>query len=211
MKMEDTMSYKKEEQFNALSHGVGIVLGIIGCYILLDQNSNKTTYATVSLVVYSCAIIILFTASTFYHAVSKVHTKKKLRIVDHISIYILIAGTYTPVALITLVNGNGWLIFYTVWGIAAVGALLKLFFTGKFEFISLLLYVIMGWLVVLDFDNLIDYVSSKGIQLLILGGAFYTIGIIFYAVRRIPYNHLIWHFFVLGGAISHWFFILTLI
>jgi len=106
-----------------------------------------------------------------------------------------------------LINGKGWTIFYAVWGITAFGTLLKLFFTGRFEILSLVLYLAMGWLVVYDFNNLLDYTSPLGIRLLILGGAFYTLGIIFYAIDKIPYNHFIWHLFVLGGAVSHWMMI----
>lgn len=208
--MEQKM-YEQEERWNALSHAVGILLGIIGSVLLLYHNMDKTPYATISLVIYGFSIVLLFTASTCYHAVNSPDLKRKLRILDHISIYILIAGTYTPVTLITLVQGDGWSIFYTVWGIALVGALLKLFFTGKFEIISLLLYVLMGWLIVIDIDDVLTYVSPMGIKLLALGGIFYTVGIVFYAIRKIPYNHLIWHFFVLGGAISHFFFVMTLI
>ena len=144
---------------------------------------------------------------TLYHSVSKSDIKRKLRIIDHISIYLLIAGTYTPVALITLQNGNGWLVFYIVWGIAALGTLLKIFYTGKFEFLSLVFYLAMGWLIVIDFQNLLAHTTVIGLRLLFLGGAFYTLGIIFYAWKRLPYNHFIWHLFVLGGAISHWLFI----
>ncbi|QLG44141.1 PAQR family membrane homeostasis protein TrhA [Costertonia aggregata] len=206
--VEKKSSYHQEERLNSLSHALGILLGIIGLYFLLDKHAPKSPYATLSILIYGVSVILLFTASTLYHSVSNVKLKRKLRVLDHISIYFLIAGTYTPVALITLVNGNGWSIFYTVWGIAAIGTLLKLFFTGKYEYISLLLYLIMGWLIVLDFRSLLEQTTSLGMQLLMLGGAFYTIGIVFYAIRKIPYNHLIWHFFVLGGAISHYFLIL---
>jgi len=205
--MAKSLSYKSEEKLNAISHGIGIVLGIVGLYFLLMENGNKTTFAIHSIIVYSLSIIVLFTASTLYHSVANFDLKKKLRILDHISIYLLIAGTYTPVALITLEPVNGWLIFYIVWGFAAIGTILKIFFTGKYEVISLLLYLAMGWLIVLDFQSLLENTSKMGVQLLMLGGAFYTIGIVFYTWRRIPYNHLIWHFFVLGGAISHWLFI----
>lgn len=197
----------KEERFNAISHGVGAVLAIVGLFILLSANTCKSAYATFAIIIYSISLIIMLTMSTVYHAVDDKVWKRRTRILDHINIYYLIAGTYTPVALITLVNGNGWLIFFIVWGIAAIGTILKLFFTGKFEIVSLLLYLAMGWLIVFDFQNLVDNTSELGIQLLMLGGLFYTIGILFYAVRRIPYNHFIWHLFVLGGAISHWFFI----
>ncbi|WP_411031035.1 PAQR family membrane homeostasis protein TrhA [Spongiimicrobium sp. 3-5] len=201
------LSYQEEERLNALSHGFGALLGIIGFFILLERNTNKSDFATASIIIYSLSLVMLFSASTLYHSVSKVSLKQRLRILDHISIYFLIAGTYTPVALITLVEGNGWLIFYLVWGIAAVGTVLKLFFTGRFEYVSLLLYLAMGWLIAFDFQNLREVISTLGIQLLFLGGFFYTLGIVFYAIRKIPYNHLIWHFFVLGGAISHWLMI----
>ncbi|WP_437372094.1 PAQR family membrane homeostasis protein TrhA [Maribacter litoralis] len=197
----------KEERFNAISHGVGAILAIVGLFILLSANTYKSSYATFAIIIYSISLISMLMMSTVYHAVDDKVWKMRTRILDHINIYYLIAGTYTPVALITLVNGNGWLIFFIVWGIAAIGTILKLFFTGKFEMVSLLLYLAMGWLIVFDFQNLVDNTSELGIQLLMLGGLFYTIGILFYAVRRIPYNHFIWHLFVLGGASSHWFFI----
>jgi len=199
--------FYQEEKLNTISHGLGALLAMIGMFLLFSQNSNKTEYAWISILIYSLTLISMFGVSAVYHY-SKNHTiKKKLRILDHINIYFLIAGTYTPVVLITLLNGNGWTILYAVWGIAAFGMLYKLFYTGKYEFISLLLYVAMGWLIVLDFDNLIDYTPALGIRLLFLGGAFYTLGIIFYAIERIRYNHFIWHLFVLGGAISHWLMI----
>jgi hemolysin III len=205
--MNEKLSYKTEEKLNAVSHGLGIILGIFGLFFLLTQNTQKTTYATLSILIYSFCFILLFTASTLYHSVSNFNLKQKFRVIDHISIYLLIAGTYTPVALINLEAGNGWLIFYIVWAFAGIGTILKIFFTGKFEVISLLLYLAMGWLIVLDFQNLLDNTSTMGTQLLFLGGAFYTLGIVFYAWKRIPYNHFIWHLFVLGGAISHWLFI----
>lgn len=199
--------HDREEKLNALSHGIGVVLGLVGLVLLLVNNSNKSPYDRISIIIYSLSIILLFAASTVYHYVSNPKLKEKLRILDHVCIYLLIAGTYTPVALITLVHGNGWTIFYTVWGIAAVGMFLKLFFTGKYEMVSLLLYLAMGWLIVLDFQNLMGQTSLLGLSFLMAGGLFYTLGIVFYAVQRIPYNHLIWHFFVLGGCISHWLFI----
>jgi len=201
------LNYHKEEKLNAISHAIGILLGIVGFFLLLKFDTQKTQYSTISLVVYSISIILLFLASTLYHYISTQSVKMKLRVLDHICIYYLIAGTYTPVALITLEEGNGWLIFYTVWCIAIAGTILKLFFTGKFEVLSLILYLFMGWLIVFDFQNLLSNTSKTGLYLLMLGGFFYTIGIFFYAFKRIPYNHLIWHFLVLAGAISHWLYI----
>lgn len=200
-------SYHREEKLNALTHGLGIILGLAGFYILWNHGPRLAEHSNFSIVVYSFSIILLFTASTLYHSVHTKNLKSKLRILDHISIYYLIAGTYTPVALITLSEGNGWLIFYLVWGLALGGTILKIFFTGKFEVFSLLLYLIMGWMIIFDIANLVDKTSDYGLFLMFLGGAFYTLGIVFYAIRKIPYNHVIWHLFVLGGAISHWLFI----
>ncbi|WCO00391.1 PAQR family membrane homeostasis protein TrhA [Psychroserpens ponticola] len=196
-----------EERLNAWSHGFGTALGIAGLILLIVFLKQDIPYALFSVIVYGISIIILFLASTFYHAVSGEKRKHYFRIVDHISIYLLIAGTYTPVLLITLPDSLGWELFYTVWGIAAFGVILKLFFTGKFEAFSTILYLVMGWLIVFDFSTLADRMATNGLLLLFAGGLFYTVGIVFYAVERIPYNHVIWHFFVLGGAICHFFMV----
>ncbi len=199
--------YKWEEKGNAISHGFGTILALFGLFLLLKANTNKTIYATFGIVLYSLTLISMFVVSALYHAVQSSILKHRLRILDHITIYFLIAGTYTPLTIITLESGNGWYIFYTVWSIAALGTVLKLFYTGKYELFSLLLYLTMGWLIVIDFENLLERTTTLGIWLLFTGGAFYTLGILFYAWEGIPYNHFIWHLFVLGGAISHWFFI----
>jgi hemolysin III len=200
-------AYHKEERYNTLTHAFGIVLAILGFFLMWNRSSEMESKSVFSVVIYSCSLIVLFTASTLYHSVDKKGLKTRLRVLDHISIYYLIAGSYTPVALITLVEGNGWLIFYLIWGFALLGTVLKVFFTGRFEVFSLLLYLLMGWLIVFDIVNLIESSSSTALFLLFLGGAFYTGGIFFYVKHRIPYNHLIWHLFVLGGAISHWLYI----
>lgn len=198
---------KFEEQLNAISHGIGALLGIAGLVLLIIYNNDKTEWSLFSVIVYGISIITLFTASTLYHAMKGEKRKHYFRIIDHISIYILIAGTYTPVLLITLEQSLGWTLFWTVWGIAAFGVILKLFFTGRFEIFSTSLYLIMGWLIIFDFSNLSDTIGDHGILWLFAGGMFYTVGIIFYAFQRIPYNHVIWHLFVLAGAISHFFMI----
>ncbi|MFH6605169.1 hemolysin III family protein [Maribacter algicola] len=198
---------RREEKLNSASHGLGAFFAVVGMFALLSKNSEKTNFATFGVLVYSFTLITMFFVSSAYHATKNPKTKRVLRIVDHINIYFLIAGTYTPVALITLYYGNGWTIFYIVWSIAIAGTFFKLFYTGKLEFVSLLLYVAMGWLIVLDFDNLMNYTSYRGIWLLFLGGIFYTLGIFFYAFQRIQYNHFIWHLFVLAGALCHWLFI----
>ena len=196
-----------EERLNAWSHGLGAALGIAGLVLLIVFLKQETPYALFSVIVYGISIIILFLASTFYHAVNGEKRKHYFRIVDHISIYLLIAGTYTPVLLIMLPDSLGWELFWTAWGIAAFGVILKLFFTGRFETFSTVLYLVMGWLIVFDFSTLADRMENNGLLLLFAGGLFYTVGIVFYAIEKIPYNHVIWHFFVLGGAICHFFMV----
>ena len=197
-----------EEKLNALTHAIGAVFGIVALILLIVFETKKTAFSLFSVIVYGISIIILFTASTMYHSFTDEKKKHYFRIVDHISIYLLIAGTYTPVLLITLEQSKGWLLFYIVWAIAGFGVVLKLFFTGKFETFSTLLYLVMGWLIVFDFSTLSSIMASNGLVLLIAGGLAYTVGIVFYAIEKIPYNHVIWHLFVLAGAILHFFMIL---
>jgi len=198
-------SIRLEERLNAFSHGIGVVLGVVGLVLLIAYSNS--TLEVVSVSVYGTSVIILFLASTLYHSVLEESKRHYFRIVDHISIYLLIAGTYTPVTLITLSESRGWLLFGLVWGIAAIGTILKLFFTGKFNAFSTLLYLIMGWLIIFDFSYLVDHMATNGLLLLFSGGLFFTVGIVFYAIHKIPYNHVIWHFFVLAGAICHFFMI----
>lgn len=205
--MQLKTQYHREELLNALSHGLGILLGMLGFVIMWKNHKTRVPWATLSLVIYSISVILLFAASTAYHAVQDPRVKRKLRVLDHISIYFLIAGTYTPVALITLSDSQGIPLFFVVWGVAIAGTLFKIFYTGKLEWLSLMLYLVMGWLIVFDFSFLWSQLSSDGVLLLFLGGAFYTLGTVFYAIRQIPYNHFIWHLFVLGGAVSHWLLI----
>ena len=196
-----------EEKLNTLSHAITAILGVLGLVFLILNNTNKTDWSLFSVVIYGCSIIVLFSASAFYHYEKKESRKHYFRILDHISIYILIAGTYTPVVLITLSGSLGWPLFYAVWGIAFFGVFLKLFFTGRFEVFSTLLYLVMGWLIVFDYSRLSELMPSNGLLLLAAGGAAYTFGIVFYSVEKIPYNHVIWHLFVVGGALFHYFMI----
>lgn len=202
--MEKAEQY--EERLNTYSHGLGIILALIGGFVLLFKG-NESQNQSLGVLIYVLSLVLLFSASTLYHAVPNPKVKEKLRILDHISIYYLIAGTYTPVCLTVLQKSKGAILLCLVWGIAIFGTILKLFFTGRFEIFSLVLYGIMGWLVVIDLNFLIDNTSSIGLFYLGLGGFCYTVGIVFYASKKIPYNHFIWHVFVLGGAIGHWLFI----
>ncbi len=196
-----------EEKLNAVSHAIGAILGILALVLLVTFDTGKTYYSLISVIIYGISIIVLFTASTLYHSITNNAQKHYFRVLDHISIYLLIAGTYTPVLLITLEQNLGWTLFYIVWGIAAFGVILKVFFTGKFEIFSTLLYLVMGWLIVFDHTNLSDLLDGDGILLLFAGGLAYTLGIIFYVIEKIPFNHVIWHLFVLAGAICHFFMI----
>jgi len=199
---------KFEEQLNAISHAIGALLGVAAIVLLIIFDTHKTDWSLFGVIVYGISIIILFTASTLYHAVNREKLKHYFRIIDHIGIYLLIAGTYTPVLLITLEGSLGWTLFWAVWGIAGFGVILKLFFTGRFNTFSTLLYLVMGWLIVFDFSTLSSLLDSNGIVLLMAGGLAYTVGIVFYAIEKIPYNHVIWHLFVLAGAICHFFMVL---
>lgn len=205
--MSNNVQSPLEEKLNAITHGIGALFGIVGLIILIKYDTSKTDFSLFGVIVYGISFIVLFTASTLYHWVEDEQKKYYFRILDHISIYLLIAGTYTPVLLILLTESLGWTLFWVVWAIAVFGVILKLFFTGRFEIFSTLLYLVMGWLIVFDFSNLSRNIPTEGIQLLFAGGLAYTIGIIFYAVKKIPYNHVIWHLFVLAGALFHFFMI----
>lgn len=198
---------QREEQLNTWTHGFGAALGLIALVLLVTQVDDSKPWSLFSVIIYGLSIIILFLASTFFHAAKGEQRKHYFRIVDHVSIYLLIAGTYTPVLLISLTESLGWTLFWTVWGIAAFGVILKLFYTGRFEIFSTLLYLVMGWLIVFDFTNVSEALGPNGVLWLFAGGMFYTVGVVFYVLQRIPYNHVIWHLFVLAGAISHFFMI----
>lgn len=198
---------EKEEFYNWLTHGIGFALSVLGFVLMIVYDTHGSLKSILSIVLYGGSLVLLYFASTIYHLEKKETRKNKLRILDHISIYVLIAGTYSPIVLILLEDSLGWELFWTVWGIVAVGTILKLFFTGRFETISLLLYLIMGWLIVFDFQALYERTDVFGLTLLALGGLFYTVGIIFYVRHRVKYFHVVWHIFVLLGSLFHFLFI----
>ncbi|WP_298538513.1 hemolysin III family protein [uncultured Aquimarina sp.] len=200
-----------EERWNWLTHGFGFFLSVLGLFFLLLNDTYKTSYSTFSILLYSISLMVLYFASSAYHYTNDTVLKNRFRVMDHISIYLLIAGTYTPVTLIGLVSSKGWLLFILVWSLAGFGSILKLFFTGKFEILSVILYLLMGWLIVLDISALTNQVGSDGIMYLMLGGLAYTSGILFYAFNKLNFNHVIWHLFVLAGSIFHYIFILKYI
>ena len=196
-----------EEKLNAWSHGLGVGLGIAALVLMLLGVDQTNPFGLFSVIVYGLSIILLFLASTCYHAITSSKRKHYFRVADHIGIYLLIAGTYTPVLLIAIPNGLGWILFWVVWGIAAFGLVLKLFFTGRFEHFSTFLYLAMGWLAIIPYSELTTALDAKALALLIGGGVAYTVGVLFSAIEKIPYNHFIWHLFVLGGASCHFFMV----
>lgn len=198
----------KEEFWNSLTHFTGIILTLIGVPFLITQNSDLTKLELFSLLFFQFGLLFMYTSSTLYHYVQNIRIKKVLRVVDHISIYYLIAGSYAPVCLITLRDHSGIEIFLIVISLMLLGTLFKIFFTGRFEKFSLYLYLLMGWLIVIKIDELINLINFRGLLLVIASGLLYTIGTYFYSSKTIKYSHSIWHLFVLGGSVTHYFFIL---
>ena len=195
---------EKEEKLNVISHAFGLVMGIIALpFLILKSMYFEGFWKPASLLIYGVSIIILYAASTVYHAAKVPKIRRRLNIFDHAAIYVLIAGTYTPFTLITLEGETGWIIFGLTWFFAFTGIILKLFFTGKYDKLSTVMYVLMGWQIVFAISPLLENLATEGIFWLFSGGVFYTVGAILYSIKKIPYNHAIFHVFVLFGSISH--------
>lgn len=193
-----------EEKMNVISHAVGLVLSVAALVLLVVYSSiYGNAWHIVSFSIYGVSLIVLYSASTFYHYVQTPKLRRKLNIFDHSAIYVLIAGTYTPFTLVVLKGWVGWTIFGVSWGLALIGIILKLFFTGKYDKISTIAYVLMGWLIIFAIKPLIDTMPLKGLIWLLLGGVFYTVGAVLYSIKKIKYNHAIFHIFVLLGSFSH--------
>lgn len=194
----------EEERLNIWSHFTGLLLSIAGAVLLIIKGVNTgNAMSVVSYTIYSAGNIVLYLGSTTYHAATNPVKRKKLKVFDHAAIYFLIAGTYTPFSLLVLKGAWGWSVFGVVWGIAAAGITLKLFFTGRYNLLSTLSYILMGWVIVVAIKPLIASFSMEGLLLILAGGVFFTIGAVLYSIKRIPYNHAIFHFFVLFGSLSH--------
>jgi hemolysin III len=200
-------NYKNEEFWNVLTHFSGVVMTLIGIPFLFYFDNEITTLSTISIILFSFGLLSVYSTSTLYHFILNSELKKRFKVLDHISIYYLILGSYAPVCLITLYDYSGIGIFITVLILSIIGTIMKLFFTGKYEFISVLLYLAMGWLIIFDINSLFRLIDSNAELLLILGGVSYTLGVIFYAFSSIKYFHSIWHLFVLTGSILHYFLI----
>lgn len=195
----------REEFLNIWSHKIALVLSIIGTILLIVKGFDSINRSdTIIYTLYGLSMIILFAASTLYHSAKEPEKRLKLKIFDHAAIYFLIAGSYTPFCLIGLQGAWGWSIFGIAWSIGIAGMVLKLFFTGRFNLLSTISYVAMGWVVVIAIKPLINSLSGDALFWLSAGGVFYTVGAVLYSIKSIPLNHAIFHFFVVGGAISHY-------
>ncbi len=198
-----------EELLNSISHGVGALLAIAGSAVLIVWAViYSDAWGIVGSSIYGFTLILLYTMSTLYHALTNDRAKKVFRALDHSTIYLLIAGTYTPYALVTIRGTMGWVVFSIVWGCAVIGITLNAISVEKYKKISLALYLISGWAAVIAMKPIVDNLATNGLILMLLGGIFYTGGIVFYVMKKRKYFHGIWHFFVLGGSICHYFSIL---
>jgi len=193
-----------EELFNSITHGAGVVLSIAALVLLIVFSSiYGSTGHIVSCTIFGITLILLYTASTLYHGIQKPQVKRVFKIFDHSCIYLLIAGTYTPFLLVTLRGVLGWTMFGVIWFLAVSGVVLKVFFVDRFQIISTVAYVLMGWIIVFAIKPLADSLAAGGMVWLIAGGLAYTLGVVFYAWKRLPFNHAIWHLFVLAGSLCH--------
>jgi hemolysin III len=193
-----------EESINIVSHGLGFLLGLVALAALMQVAlPTNNGLLILSFGIFGLSLVVTYGASTVYHAVKEPLLRGRLRVVDHASIYLLIAGTYTPFTLITLDGPVGWSIFGVCWSMALVGIILKLFFTGRYSLLSTLMYVFMGWMIIFAISPLNDLLPPSGLQWLIAGGVLYTLGAVIYAIKRIPFNHALFHVFTLLGSVSH--------
>ncbi|MDN3561315.1 PAQR family membrane homeostasis protein TrhA [Vreelandella neptunia] len=197
-----------EEYLHSITHGIGAVLSLVGMVVLLivaSYAAHVDPWKIVSLSMYGTTLVLLYTASTLYHGIPHRRWKQRFQLLDHCAIYLLIAGTYTPFLLVNMRGPTGWVLFTAVWSLALVGIACILLWPQRFSILRVAIYLVMGWMIVLASGEMAASLSTTGIVLLAAGGITYTLGVIFYAVRAIPYNHAIWHLFVVAGSICHYF------
>lgn len=199
-----TAKVNLEEILNAATHGVGTIFALIGLGVLtVSVYNNGSIWHLLSVIIYGTSLVLLYLSSTLYHSFTNERAKYILKIFDHAAIYVLIAGNYTPFTLIPLHGALGWTIFSVIWVLAIIGIIFQIFFVNRFKVFSTLCYLLMGWFAVVMIKPLLVTLPIEGIYWLVGGGLFYSVGAIFYLVHKIPYNHAIWHLFVLAGSIAH--------
>ncbi len=201
--MDVTGYSPREEWANRLSHGLGLLLGGLGLVLLLHKGWDQGPRVLLSYGVYGASLVLLYLASTLYHSVSSVAARRWSKLFDHCAIYLLIAGTYTPFLLVALDTPLAQGLMVVIWGLALAGVVFKLIFINRFKKVSLFTYLMLGWLSLVVIYQLNLHLDGTGLLLLGLGGLIYSLGVIFYVAKRIPYNHAIWHLFVLGGSLCH--------
>ena len=193
-----------EERMNVYTHGLGLLLSLVALVLLIIRSYvYGTVWHLVSFSVFGTSLVLLYAASTLYHSAKDPVRRGRLKILDHASIYLLIAGTYTPFTLITLSGTLGWIIFGVTWGLAITGVAFKLFFAGRYRRVSTITYILMGWIILFGINSLFKNLPMPGLLWLFSGGLAYTIGAVFYSLKKIPYNHAVFHLWVLLGSISH--------
>ncbi len=198
-----------EEIANAVSHGVGTLLAIAACVIVIVRSAfNSTAIGVVSACIYGASLVLLYTFSSLYHSLTNVKAKSVFRVFDHCSIFFLILGTYTPICLTMIKGGMGWTLFGINTFCTVLGIVFNSISLNRFAKPSLVLYVLMGWSVLISIKRVIEVIPFSGMVFLVIGGLCYTIGIIFYKLKSVKYMHFVWHLFVLGGSIMHYFFVL---
>ncbi|HFE63900.1 MAG TPA: hypothetical protein ENK14_05720 [Caldithrix sp.] len=202
-----TQTYPFWEEFvNVLSHGVGLLLSIAALTLMVVFASlDGNAWHIVGAAIFGASLVVLYLASTLFHGVRKPDVRRWLNVFDHAAIYILIAGTYTPFLLVTLNGAWGWSLFGVIWGLAIAGVVFKIFFTGRFNAVSTIVYVLMGWLIVIAIVPLFENLPTAGLIWLVAGGISYSVGAVFFMFDRLPFNHAIFHFLVLGGSVCHFF------
>ncbi len=201
-----------EEIANAITHGTGVGLSIAALIILVVFAAKQSdTWKVVSFSIYGATMIILYLSSTLYHSFPQPNVKRFFRILDHSSIFLLIAGTYTPVTIGTMRGGWGWTLFGIIWGLTIIGINLEIFAMRKLRYLSVVVYILMGWMIVIAIKPLLNVVSPSFLWWMLYGGLAYTLGVIFYLAKKMPYHHSVWHLFVLGGSICHFVGMLQLL
>lgn len=194
-----------EELANSLTHGAGLILSVVGFAILLSLAVTRgSAWRIVSCAIYGSTLLCLYAASTCYHSIRARRLTRILKICDHSAIYLLIAGTYTPFLLVNLRGSWGWSLFAVIWGLAMAGILFKVWFVEHFSILSTAVYVVMGWLALVAVKPMLLRIPHSGLLWLLAGGVLYTVGVVFYAWKKVPYNHAIWHGFVLAGSTCHY-------
>lgn len=194
----------REEKVNSITHALGILFGLVGIPYLIYKAANHADMTVIAGAgIYAFSFLMVFTFSTLFHWQRYGKLREKLKMCDHISIYFLIAGTYTPFILLFVNNSYGMTLLYILWGLALAGTLFKIFFTGKFEILSTIIYIIMGWMLLTGADVFFEKMSTSVMILIILGGCLYSVGVMFYIWRWFAYHHAVWHLFVLAAAICH--------